>query len=206
MGGRGSAFRPKQGKRGLTFGRKGRGKPSEKLPPSAINRLENTGSLEKMTKAFGEKHSNEEIEYGVQVDKNGYVTHYYKGDSGSVSYYESEASGKHFLHNHPKDGWGNFSGADLETWASTGATGVSAISRNKRTPARVSEKVYRNRRAGTYQLTKTHAFKANEFRAAIHTLQVSHNDYDRDLGSWLEKNQRKYGYRYSFKRARNKAD
>lgn len=206
MGGRGGVFREKAEKRGLQFGKKGRRKPSEKLAPAAINRLANTGSLEKMTRAFGEKHSNEDIEYGVQVDRNGYATHYYKGNGGSVSFSGDEANGNHFLHNHPKDGWGNFSGADLDTWASTGATGISAISRNKKTPTGVPEKAYKNRRAGTYQLTKTHAFRSGEFKAAIHTLKVSSNDYDRDLGSWLDKNQRKYGYKYSFTRARNRAD
>lgn len=160
-----------------------------------------------MTKAFTDKHSNEKIEFAVIVDKNGYATKYLKGSGGSVSFSNAEDfNGNHIVHNHPADGWGNFSGADLETWAKTGATGISAVSRNKLTPVDADPRVYANRRAGLYQVTKTHAFKTSEFMRALQGVTASSANYDSDMHQWLKDNQKKYGYRYTYRRARNKAD
>ena len=77
LGGRGAnAFRTKQGDRGLSFSN-GRGKPSEKLFPAWMNGSKNTGSIDRVIKNFNDKHTKSGREWGVQVDDNGYVTHFF---------------------------------------------------------------------------------------------------------------------------------
>jgi hypothetical protein len=206
LGGRGaSAFsdRAKQGDRGLAFSG-GKGKPSDKMFPSWMNGAKNTGSIDRVIKNFNEKHTQSAREWGVQVDDNGYVTHYYKGSRGSVSYDASESEGKHFIHNHPAHGWGNFSGTDLETWAGSGQKAVTASSRNELPPKGINPKLYSKRRAGTYTIKKKSHFKAAEFSKAIHSVKVSSDNYDADLSKWLSRNAKKYGYEYSYKPAKNK--
>ena len=209
MGGRGSEImRAKGGKRGLKFSN-GLGKPSEHLFPAYMNRTHGTGSLETMTRNFSDKHSGSDIEYAVAVDERGYTRGYYKGNKGSVSMDPSELIGMHLVHNHPSEGWGNFSGADLESTALDKSTGITAVSRNVKTPSGSSKlmaKVYHNRRAGTYQFRKTQHFNRHAFISAIHNLQVRDTNYDKDLDKWLRGNQKKYGYRYSYTPARNKPD
>ena len=198
LGGRGAnAFRTKQGDRGLSFSN-GRGKPSEKLFPAWMNGSKNTGSIDRVIKNFNDKHTKSGREWGVQVDDNGYVTHYYKGSRGSVSYDAFESEGKHFIHNHPANGWGNFSGADLETWAGSGQKAVTASSRNALPPRGIDPKLYSKRRAGTYTIKKKPHFKATEFNKAIHSVKVSSDNYDADLSKWLSRNAKKYGYEYSY--------
>lgn len=206
MGGRGaSAFsdRAKQGDRGLTFSN-GIGKPSEKLFPAWMNGAKNTGSIERVIKNFNDKHTKSDREWGIQVDANGYVTHYYKGDRGSVTTSPREDEGKHFVHNHPADGWGNFSGADLESWAGGGMRAITASSRNELPPRNANPDIYKKRRAGTYTIKKKPHFKAKEFDKAIHKVKVSSDNYDADLSKWLSRNAKKYGYEYSYKPAKNK--
>lgn len=209
MGGRGSEFsRTKGVERGLKFSN-GNGKQSEKLFPAYMNKAKGTGSLETITNSFSEKHSGSRIEYAIAVDENGYAQKYYKGDRGSVSINPNELGGKHLIHNHPKGGWGNFSGADLENAALSNSTGVTAVSRNVLAPHGSGTqiiKAYENRRAGVYQWKKTQHFKKNEFVSAIHSIKVRDENYDKDLDKWLRSNQRKFGYKYSFTPARNKPE
>lgn len=206
MGGRGAfSGRANQGDRGLKFSRSG-GKPSPKLFPAWMNGAKNTGSIERVIDYFNEKHTGSSREWGIQVDENGYITHYYKGTSGSVGFDKSETDGKHFVHNHPARGWANFSGTDLKTWASTGLKAVTASSRNALPPNGMSPELYSKRRAGTYTIKKKSHFKSAEFIEAIQTVKVRSDNYDLDLGKWLSKNAKKYGYEYSYKPAKNKVN
>lgn len=209
MGGRGAsaAFRHKSEKRRLSFASGKKGKPSKQLFPALLNLLKNTGSLEKMSSGFEKLHGGEGKEFGAMIDPSGYATKYYEGTSDHVAFHGSDARRSHFLHNHPADGWGHFSGADLMTFASnSGLTGISAISRNAHNPKphAIPERTYANRRAGTYRITKTHHFKYAEFQQAIRGIQLRSDHYDEDLHRWLSANQRKYGYKYSYRKARNK--
>lgn len=202
-GGRGESFRAKGEKRRLTFS-KGKGNPSEKLHPAYMNRIKNTGNEEKIIHDFNKKHTKADREYAIQIDENGYVTHYYKGRHGSVSYSEEETAGKHLVHNHPADGWGNFSGTDLDTWARTKQRAVTASSRNSTPISNTDPKVYANRRAGTYTIRKNSHFKRDEFIKAIKNLKVESKNYDRSLGKWLKNNASTFGYEYTYKPAKNK--
>ena len=202
-GGRGASFRAKGEKRSLTFA-KGIGSPSEKLHPAYMNRIKNTGNEDRIIQDFNKKHTKANREYAIQIDENGYVTNYYKGKRGSVSYSTEETKDKHLVHNHPSAGWGNFSGTDLETWASTGQRAVTASSRNSTPISNVAPKVYANRRAGTYTIRKKSHFKRDEFIKAIKNLKVESKNYDRSLGKWLKNNASTFGYEYTYKPAKNK--
>ena len=203
MGGRGSSSdlsRAKGRRRGLSFGKGKQGKPSLKLFPARINRLENTGDLDKMIKGFSKVHSNSPIEYGVAVDEYGYATGYYEGSSGSVNFPKGSTTGKHIVHNHPGRGWGNFSGTDLMTFAKGKSTGITAVSSPATTKSKdpTIQRAYKNRRAGTYKITKTGRFKSEQFQQALRNVKVRDDNYDKDLHKWLVKNQKKYGYKYSY--------
>lgn len=193
--------RAKGRSRGLHFGKGGRsGSPSLKLLPARINRLGNTGDLDKMIKGFGKAHAQSKLEYGVTVDDFGYATGYYEGSAGSVSFPVDAIPGRHLVHNHPGKGWANFSGTDLLTMARTDSTGITAVSSPVRTKSKnpVVQRAYRNRRAGTYKITKTGRFRSEQFQKAIRDIQVRDDNYDKDLHKWLKKNQQKYGYKYSY--------
>ena len=103
--GRGELSRARGEKRGLRFGSGGNNPPSLELLPARVNRISDTGSLERMQEAFAERHEGESIEYAVILDANGYATAYYEGSTGSVNFPTSAINGKHVLHNHPKGGW-----------------------------------------------------------------------------------------------------
>lgn len=210
MGGRGgssSISRARGQKRGLSFGRKGKQiQRSLSLLPAKLNRLTNTGDLKKMLAGFGKSHAGSSREYGATIDSNGYATGYYEGSTGSVSFPDGSTNGRHVIHNHPSGGWANFSGQDLVMMARSKSTGISAISQNVKTRSKNPkvQKAYRNRRAGTYTITKTHRFKAEDFEKEIRNMKVHDTNYDLDLHKWLKANQRKYGYKYSYTKAKNK--
>ena len=83
MGGRGAAaaFRHKSEKRRLSFASGKKGKPSKQLFPARLNRLANTGALEKMSSGFEKLHGGEGKEFGAMIDQSGYTTKYYEGQS-----------------------------------------------------------------------------------------------------------------------------
>ena len=201
MGGRGSMSGTGQ-KRGLSFGSNGNSK-SKELFPSQINRRSHTGDEDRFISGFKGRHDKSPIEYGALIDDRGYATGYFQGGRGSVSLPADRLGGQHITHNHPVGGWANFSGGDLETWATSGARGISAVSRSYKVRSNASEALKRavgNRQAGTYKVTKGTHFKSAEFMEALRKVKVRDDDYDRDLHKWLKRNQRTYGYTYSFKR------
>ena len=206
MGGRGALSRASGEKRGLNFG-KGKGKPSLELYPARMNRNVNTGSLDRMALGFDTAHGGAPKEFAVTVDTYGYATSYFEGSSGSVNVPDKHLNGTHLVHNHPRGGWGNFSGQDLDSFANSGVRGMSAISRNLSIPKNASlntKKAYSNRRSGEYRISKTNHFDRNGFTEAIRQIKVRDDNYDKDLHRWLSRNQQKYGYKYSYTKATNK--
>lgn len=177
---------------------------SKQLFPSRINRLNSTGDAQKLTEHFEKVHGGSGREFAITVDKNGYATSYTAGNSGSVSPNGKYTQhGELVVHNHPRSGWGNFSGEDLEYAAKNPVRGIVAVSRKVKVPDNSSRpetrRAYSNRRAGQYTFTKGTHFNSEGFRKAIKSLKVHDGNYDRELGKWLEKNQKTYGYKYSFK-------
>ena len=205
MGGRG-VFANATGKERSIFGNAIAGsRISEHLFPARVNRLYKTGDLDKITKHFKQEHDSAHVEYGILVSSSGYAVSYRRGDSGSVNFVGDEIKGNHVVHNHPKGGWANFSGEDLELFVERGATGFTAVSRKEKAPPTASaktKKAYKKRRAGTYKIERTGRFKDKEFLNAIKNLKVKDDDYDHELHKWLLRNQRAYGYKYSYKKSK----
>ncbi len=201
-GGRGGMSSADGGERGI-FGNHGGADNSKPLHPSRVNRIKSTGDVQRLTEHFEELHGGAGREYAITIDKNGYATSYTMGGAGSVTPDSRRTPGARIIHNHPKGGWANFSGEDLEHVASSKATGIVAVSRKVKVPSNVTsaatKRAYQNRRAGQYTFHKGSHFKAEAFRKAIHKLKVSSTNYDRDLDKWLKANQKKYGYQYSYK-------
>lgn len=209
MGGRGALSRAKGKLRKLFFGNPGKSEPSTELFPSRMNIHENVGSLERMIEGFTKRHDKEKLEYAVTVDEYGFATSYYEGSTGSVNVPSNKSEGMGIVHNHPENGWANFSGGDLKTWAEGGSKSITAVSRNVAIPQRKDpyiQEAYRNRRAGKYTIEKTHHFDSEGFMKAIRKIELRDTHYDYDLDQWLKKNQKKYGYKYSYKKAKNKVD
>lgn len=206
MGGRGAFSRATGKKRGLSFST-GLGPPSLELFPARMNRNVNTGSLDRMSAGFEIAHGGAPKEFAVTVDDYGYATSYFEGASGSVNVPDKHLRGTHMIHNHPRGGWGNFSGQDLDAFANSGVRGMSAISRNIKAPQNASaahKKAVGNRRAGDYRISKTNHFDKKGFTQAIRQIKVRDDNYDKDLHKWLSRNQKKYGYKYSYTKATNK--
>ena len=149
--------------------------------PARMNRMYdgNKQSFEKSLKNFQDAHINSKIEHAVMLDDRGFVTIYKHGNSGSVSWYASELKGM-VIHNHPSDGWGNFSKADMITTATTKATGIVATGGK-----------------GTFILKKTAKADNEGFVKAINNARSTDTNYDRAVDRWLKKNAKKYGYEYS---------
>lgn len=136
-------------------------------------------SPEGMLKEFAKLHSKSGREYGVTVDENGYVTRYVKGNTTSVGIWGSR--GEMVYHNHPNGG--NFSKNDMLSTAHSAEKGIVASGRN-----------------GDYIFVKGGHFKANAFAKAVNSARPSGNSYDDAIDKWLKKNQKKYGYTYSFRK------
>ena len=134
---------------------------------------------------FHNRFENEDHEWAYEVDPQGYVHQYKEGNATSVS-----ISGKNknnmILHNHPSGG--AFSDSDL----------ISASLGNERGIVASGTK-------GDYIFQKNGGhFKATEFVKAVKRAKLVGKDYDDAVDKWLKANQKKYGYRYEFKKSRKK--
>lgn len=56
--------------------------------------------------------------------------------------------------------------------------------------------------AGTYSFVKNHNFNASGFVKGVESARLNGKDYNDAVSRWLKANQKKYGYSYSFQRAR----
>lgn len=54
---------------------------------------------------------------------------------------------------------------------------------------------------GDYKFVKGTHFKAAEFTNAVKTATLKGKDYSDAVDKWLKRNQKRYGYKYSFTKA-----
>ncbi len=145
-----------------------------------------TKTYESALKAFEDEHRHSDREYAISVDRDGFVYGYAKGGKTSVGV--NNRAGKVVIHNHPAgaDGKGHsFSKADLQNTARGYDVGKVAVAPE-----------------GTYSFLPTHKFKGQAFEKALSRAKPRGKDYDDATGKWLTANQDKYGYKYSFTKAK----
>lgn len=165
---------------------KGKGEINPSLLPAYANTKIKTKSYESALAQFSEKHRNSDTEFSYSIDDQGFVHSYEKG--GSVSVMPRNYEKKMIVHNHPagSDGKGHsFSKADMQFVSRTNAKGIVAVAPE-----------------GTYSLTKTHKFKGQAFEKAMSRANPRGKDYSDAVGKWLTANQDKYGYKYTFTKAK----
>lgn len=180
--GSGSGIGDWSGKFGHAEGGRGSGYDESDLPARLNVRIGSTRSPEDMLKAFRDAHVNDAYESGVAVDEHGYVTRYVHGGATSVAIYGTR--GEMVYHNHPGEKGGNFSDSDLISTALSGERGIVASGKE-----------------GDYIFVKTHKFNATGFTKAVKNATLRGKDYTDAADRWLKANQKKYGYKYSFKKA-----
>lgn len=56
--------------------------------------------------------------------------------------------------------------------------------------------------AGTYSFVKGTHFNASGFVKGVNSAKLSGKDYNDAVSKWLKANQKKYGYKYSFTKAK----
>lgn len=132
-------------------------------------------------RAFRAAHANDSYESAVTVDEHGFVTRYTHGGATSVAI--SGSKGEMIYHNHPSGG--NFSDTDLINTAMGVERGIVASGK-----------------FGDYKFVKTPKFKASAFVKAVKTAKMTGKDYSDAANRWLKANQKKYGYSYSFTKAK----
>ena len=178
-GGRGAS-----GNRKTLFTSNRGGGPTESNPdlPARMNRLYNGNKMsqEHTISTFRSEHANAKTESMIAFDDNGFVSLYVHGGAGSVGFNPSDVAGKNTIHNHPPDGWANFSKGDLDSFARTQEKGMSATSSK-----------------ATYTIVKTNRFDAKGFSKAVSTAKSSDSNYDRAVDRFLRQNSKKYGYTYT---------
>lgn len=153
--------------------------------PARMNSAKRDGatrfrSEDEALRQFRAKHANDDYESLVSVDKDGYVTHYVHGNTHSVQV--AMNAGDIVYHNHPSGG--NFSDMDLINTAATSARGIVASGSR-----------------GDYKFTKTNHFKAADFTKAVRNATLKGKDHNDAVDKWLTRNQKRYGYKYSFTKA-----
>lgn len=153
--------------------------------PARMNGIIKAKNFDEALKQFRNKHVSDDKEHGVSVDEDGFVSEYVHG--GSVSVGIAGRKGETILHNHPghsQGRGGNFSDTDLLSTATGPERGIVAVAPE-----------------GNYIFRKGQHFKADKFTKAVKTATIRGKDYDDAAGKWLKRNQKKYGYTYSFQRA-----
>lgn len=152
-------------------------------------------TYEDMVRAFITAHGGDREEHGIVVDAQGFASTYRHGNKGSISGLTGDGR-EIAIHNHPRDGWPAFSKADVINTAMGTRRGIVAVS----TKEGRSEDTAKY--AGTYSFMKGGHFKASAFIKAVNNAKLSGKDYNDAVSRWLEANQKKYGYTYSFTKAR----
>lgn len=152
------------------------------LFPAYANVRIKSKTLEGAMNEFHERFANADHEWAYEVDRQGYVHQYKEGNKSSVA-----ISGKNkdnmILHNHPNGG--AFSDGDLISVSLGNERGIVASGKN-----------------GDYIFQKNGGhFKAAEFVKAVKNAKMQGTSYDDAVNKWLTANQKKYGYRYEFKKA-----
>lgn len=184
-GGRGSS----SGKGGVFGFGNARGGDEEALsvpahfPVEANTRIK-TKTQEKAIEYFADQYRSADHEYGMVIDKQGFVHQLAEGGSHSV--YIGSKKGALTVHNHP--GGGAFSKNDMLATARDRGTGIVAI----------------GSKGGDYYFRKTGHFKSAAFERAVKNARMKGKDYNDAVRNWLgdEKRQKKLGFRFEFKKKR----
>lgn len=152
-------------------------------------------SYSDMLKAFTETHGSAEKEHGVVVDEYGFTTKYVHGNKGYITGLLEGSSKGMVIHNHPSSGWPVFSKADVVNTALSARKGIVAVSTKE---GRTEETA---KYAGTYTFVKGQHFDTAGFVKAVNTARISGKDLNSATHSWLKRNQKKFGYKYTFEKA-----
>lgn len=164
--------------------------------PARLNRR--TAGEADTLRRFRDMHASDNMqEHGITVDDRGFVTQYVHGNGGSVGI--AAKNGETIYHNHPSNGWPNFSKDDIYVAATQNARGIVASS------SRAGRDEKTAKYAGDYSFTKNQNFDANGFVKALNRAQLKGADYNDAVSKWLgnKSRQRQYGYKYSFTPAKS---
>ena len=180
-GGRGSSGEQKEFK--FNHAPLGKDRTKDLFPAYANVRIKSK-TLEGAMQEFHDRFKNEDHEWAYEVDQQGYVHQYKEGNKHSVA-----ISGRNkdnmILHNHPSGG--AFSDGDLINVSLGNERGIVASGKN-----------------GDYIFQKNGGhFKAKEFVKAVKTVKMKGTSYDDAVDKWLTANQKKYGYKYEFKKEKS---
>lgn len=183
-GGRGSGSDNWTGKFSHASGGNGKDNTRSDFPArvNGIVKIKNAGEALRM---FRQLHVTDDYESAITVDENGYVTQYVHGNATSVGIWGRK--GEMVYHNHPSFNGakgGNFSDGDLLSTATSAERGIVASAKE-----------------GDYRFEKGTHFDTAGFVKAVRNATLKGKDYSDAADKWLRRNQRKYGYRYSFTKA-----
>ena len=161
----------------------GGNRSDEALLPARANTKIKAKTLDGALAEFKRNHLLAKREFAYEVDDNGYVHQYIKGEKHSVAIGANAKVGKGrktmIIHNHPSGG--AFSDADLLSVAAQGrAKGIIASGKKH-----------------DYKFEKGSHFKAQAFSKAVKNAKMKGKDYDDAVDKWLKANAKKYGYKYS---------
>jgi len=175
----------------------GGGKESDEDFPARMNvKLSGASrSYDDMVREFTKLHGSAGREHGIVVDEAGFVSKYLHGERSSISGLTGK-SNEIAIHNHPKHGWPTFSKEDVVNTALGTRRGIVAVSS---TAGRGEDTA---KYAGTYSFVKTAKFNASGFVKGVNSAKLSGKDYNDAVSKWLKANQKKYGYIYSFVKAK----
>ena len=176
-------------------GGSGKDETTGDLPARMNVKISVNRSYEDMLRAFTETHGSATEEHGVVVDEHGFATKYRHGNAGSISGLTGNGN-EIAIHNHPRDGWPNFSKEDVVNTAMGTRRGIVAVSTRE---GRSEESA---RYAGTYTFVKGGHFDAPGFVKAVNSAKLGGKDYNDAVSRWLKANQKKYGYTYTYTKAR----
>lgn len=148
--------------------------------PARMNNKIKVKSEAEAIRQFRAEHGKDTKEHLINVDKNGFVSGYNHGGSGSVRVGRYR-NGDLVIHNHPGDG--TFSPTDMLMMAGTRTRGIVAT----------HSKGYRIVTKGTH-------FDSVGFTKAIKRKQKTGfvgKDIDKAVDKFLKANQKRYGYKFS---------
>lgn len=186
-GGRGQKSKGKKSPQKLVDGtKKQRGGTGKSLPTATFNNQGRYVDTQKTLKAFQKKHKNENREYGLAINEQGFVTNYTRGQKHSVRI-DTSSAGKNFttIHNHPSGSL--FSVQDTRAFTARKNEKSMYITTNAKN-------------SRLYGVTKGNNFNYKDFskayKQAVKGL-LPQNVYNRRALKFLRNNQEKYGYTFT---------
>lgn len=196
-GGRGSGSgSTKTFQMGHAGGGNGKGGNGKEHHPAEANVQIKTKTYDEALKQFSNFAKDKNIEYGYEVDSQGFIHGFVEGDSTSVSI-GHKTKGTIILHNHPlpkNSTTSHFSDSDLISMA-----------RQNREKGIVATH-YRGTHTVAYQVTKGGHFDATGFEKMIKKASskgIKGKTYDDAVDKMLKANAKKYGYKYTVTKIKN---